>query len=171
MCLHSRYAHIQQEPCSWLQQPRSCYCLSAFITLGMQSRITSLFSSVYSVPLITILRTSRRTRTDRGRLRPQVTMTSMITSPAEQKHLEELTAWSLSLGDKAFVHQHVVDAWAAQHASEQSRPISVAFALIGLYLHLERGLTGRQVQRVHMLLGQPRGRGPGRKDWPRFPLP
>jgi len=95
----------------------------------------------------------------------------MITSPAEQKHLEELTAWSLSLGDKAFVHQHVVDAWAAQHASQQSRPISVAFALIGLYLHLERGVTGRQVQRVHMLLGQPRGRGPGRKDWPRFPLP
>ena len=95
----------------------------------------------------------------------------MITLPAEQKHLEELMAWSLSLGDKAFVHQHVVDAWAAQHASEQSRPISIAFALIGLYLHIERGFAGREVQRVHMLLGQPRRRGPGRKDWPRFSLP
>ncbi len=95
----------------------------------------------------------------------------MIITPREQKQLEEPTAWTLSRGDKAFVHQHVVDAWAAQHASEQSKPISVAFALIGLYLHLERGFTGRAVQRVHMVLSQPRGRGPGRKDWPQFLLP
>jgi len=95
----------------------------------------------------------------------------MITTPAEQKQLEELMAWTLNLGDKAFVHQHVVDPWAAQHANEQSKPISVAFALIGLYLHLERGFTGREVQRLHMRLGQPRGRGPCRKEWPRLPLP
>ena len=95
----------------------------------------------------------------------------LLTMPTEQEKLEELTAWTLALGDQAFVHQHVVDAWAAQHADEQSKPISVAFALIGLYLYLEKGFTGRQVQRVHMQLAQPHGRGAGRKDWPEFPIP
>lgn len=94
-----------------------------------------------------------------------------MASEKEQHSLDELTAWTLSLQDPAFIHQHVVDAWAAQHADEHSRPIAVAFALLGLYLHLEKGFTGRQVQRAHMQLAQPHGRGPGRKDWPRFPLP
>lgn len=90
---------------------------------------------------------------------------------AEQHALNELTAWTLSLRDREFIHQHVVDAWAAQHADASSRPIAVAFALVGLYLHLEKGYTGREVQRAHMQLGQPQGRGPGRKDWPEFQLP
>ena len=90
---------------------------------------------------------------------------------AEQLAVVQLTAWTLSLRDADFVHQHVVDAWAAQHADEASKPISVAFALIGLYLHLEKDLSGRQVQQAHMRLAQPRGRGAGRKDWPRFQPP
>ena len=89
----------------------------------------------------------------------------------EQRALTELTAWTLSLRDAPFIHQHVVDAWAAQHADEHSKPIGIAFALIGLYLHLERGFSGREVQRAHMQLAQPHGRGKARKDWPRFPLP
>jgi hypothetical protein len=94
-----------------------------------------------------------------------------VTSEAEQQALNELTAWTLGLRDGAFIHQHVVDAWGLQHADEHSKPIAVAFALIGLYLHLEKGYSGREVQRVHMRLGQPHGRGAGRKDWPRFALP
>lgn len=94
-----------------------------------------------------------------------------MTAEEEQEKLNQLTPWTLELRDAAFIHQHVVDAWAAQHADENSKPIGVAFALIGLYLHLEKGYTGREVQRVHMQLGQPKGRGPGRKDWPRFALP
>ena len=89
----------------------------------------------------------------------------------ERNAHNELTAWTLSLRDGAFIHQHVVDAWAAQHADENSSTIGVAFALLGLYLHLERGFSGREVQRAHMQLAQPHGRGPGRKDWPRFSLP
>ena len=80
-------------------------------------------------------------------------------------------AWTLRLPEGGFIDQEVVDAWAAQHATEESTPISVVFALIGLYLHLEKGFSGRQVQRAHMRLAQPHGRGPGRKEWPRFPLP
>jgi hypothetical protein len=92
-------------------------------------------------------------------------------SEKEQRTFEELIAWTLGLRDAGFIHQHVVDAWAAQHATEKSTPISVAFALIGLYLHLEQGFTGREVQRAHMRLAQPYGRGPGRKEWPRFKFP
>ena len=92
-------------------------------------------------------------------------------SEKEQNAYHELMAWTLSLREGGFIHQEVVDAWAAQHATEESTPISVVFALIGLYLHLEKGFSGRQVQLAHMRVAQPHGRGPGRKEWPRFPLP
>jgi hypothetical protein len=78
---------------------------------------------------------------------------------------DELAAYTLSRGDPAFIHQHVVDAFAAQHAVEDSKPIGVAFALIGLYLHLERGQSGREVQQAHIRLAQ------RRRQWPVFDLP
>jgi hypothetical protein len=89
----------------------------------------------------------------------------------EQSAYHELTAWTLSLRNGRFIHQHVVDAWAAQRATEKSKPISVVFGLIGLYLHVEKGFSGREVRSAHMQLAQPNGRGPGRKEWPRFPFP
>ncbi len=89
----------------------------------------------------------------------------------EREKLKELMSWTLTLRDREFIHQHVVDAWAAQHVDENTQPMSVVFALVGLYLHLEKGFTGHEVQRVHMKLAQPQGRGPGRKEWPRFSLP
>jgi hypothetical protein len=75
---------------------------------------------------------------------------------SEQELQHELSFYTLSLGDTAFLHQHVVDAFAAQNATPASKPIQVVFALIGLYLHLERNYTGREVQRAHMRLGTPR---------------
>lgn len=77
-------------------------------------------------------------------------------APTEQDLLNELSCYTLAHGDAAFLHQHVVDAWAAQNATPESKPIQIMFALIGLYLHLERGFTGRQVQRAHMQLATPR---------------
>lgn len=79
---------------------------------------------------------------------------------------QELQAWSLARGDPAFIHQHVVDAWAAQHAEPGDPAIGLAFALVGLCLHLEYGFTGRQVQLAHMALARRGG-----KRWPRFPMP
>ena len=73
--------------------------------------------------------------------------------------------YSLEHGRAEFLHQHVVDAWAAQHADETTKPIGLTFALVGLYLHLEEGYSGRMVQRAHMDLGKRRRR------WPSFPLP
>lgn len=77
----------------------------------------------------------------------------------------QLCAYTLTRGDAAFVHQHVVDAYAAQHADETTKPIAITFALIGLYLLVEHGTTGRQVQRAHMRLGRQK------HEWPVFVLP
>lgn len=77
----------------------------------------------------------------------------------------ELTGYTVMRGDEAFIHQHLVDAYAAQHAEDHQPPITVAFALIGLYLALEKDFTGKQVQHMHMLLAR------RTKNWPRFPRP
>lgn len=83
----------------------------------------------------------------------------------ERSAHEELQCYTLTLGDPTFIHQHVVDAWTAQHADLSSKPIALAFALAGLHLHLERAFTGRDVQRAHMAMAR------AAKEWPRFPIP
>jgi Family of unknown function (DUF5946) len=77
----------------------------------------------------------------------------------------ELTAYTLARNDVAFIHQHVVDTYAVQSATPADKPIRLAQALVGLYLHVEHGFTGRQVQRVHQLLANQR------PTWPAFMLP
>jgi len=89
----------------------------------------------------------------------------MNDNDAERQQYHELCAYSLTHRDPAFLHQHVVDAFAAQRADERTKPITLTFALVGLYLHVEKNQTGKQVQRVHMLLAA------HRKNWPRFDLP
>jgi hypothetical protein len=89
----------------------------------------------------------------------------LTTAAAERDAHDALAGYTLAHGDLAFIHQHVMDAFAAQHATAQTRPIAVAFALIGLYLHVERGLSGRQVQRAHIMLAK------RSRHWPTFPLP
>lgn len=78
----------------------------------------------------------------------------------------ELFAYTLARGGPAFVHQHAVDALCAQQADARTTPMQLTFALVGLCLHVERGYTGRQVQRVHAALAQ---RKPS--TWPAFVLP
>src|SRR5436309_10980840 len=68
----------------------------------------------------------------------------------------ELWAYTLGRGDAAFMHQHAVDALGAQRADERTTPMQLTFALVGLYLCVERGYTGRQVQRVHAALARRR---------------
>ncbi len=63
----------------------------------------------------------------------------------------ELSYYTLAHSDREyFIHQHIVDAYAAQTAGSESKVIKVIFALAGLYLYLEKGYTGREVQLVHM---------------------
>ena len=84
---------------------------------------------------------------------------------SEEDAYHEVSAYTLTRGDREFIHQHVVDAWAAQHAREDSKPIGVFFALAGLYLHVEQGFTGREVQQAHMKLAE------RPETWPVFSLP
>ncbi len=58
-----------------------------------------------------------------------------------------------------------MDAYAAQHANSASKNIGPAFALMGLYLAIEKGYNGRQVQRAHMNLVR------HRKQWPKLEAP
>jgi hypothetical protein len=76
--------------------------------------------------------------------------------------LNELSAYTLTRLDSGFIHQHVVDAYGAQHGGFQGSVrkaptrshIGVAFSLLGLYLACEKGYTGRQVQLAHIALGR-----------------
>jgi hypothetical protein len=79
--------------------------------------------------------------------------------------MSELSYYTLAHGDPRFIHQHLVDVYGAQHVRDSTSTIGTAFALAGLYLAVERGFTGRQVQKMHMLMG---GKS---KQWPRFDQP
>lgn len=85
--------------------------------------------------------------------------------PNDLESFHELSCYTLAHGDPAFIHQHAVDAFTAQSAQPGDKPIALAFALIGLHLHLDRGFDGRRVQLAHMALA-----GTGH-DWPRFRFP
>jgi Family of unknown function (DUF5946) len=67
------------------------------------------------------------------------------------------------------LHQLSVDAYAAQHAPRQAAgeipPISVAYALVGLHLALDRGASGAEVHAAHQRMGKPD------PSWPRLPAP
>jgi|SRR5579863_373522 len=77
----------------------------------------------------------------------------------------ELAFYTLAHPDPSFIHQNAVDAFAAQTAGESTRNITIVFALIGLYLHLEKNFTGKQVQQAHMRMAR------YRREWPRTSLP
>jgi hypothetical protein len=83
-----------------------------------------------------------------------------------KKEFEELSFYTLGHPDMAyFIHQHVVDAFQAQTADKNTKPISLTFSLIGLYLYMDKMYTGRQVQMAHMKLAQ------NKKAWPTLDLP
>lgn len=89
----------------------------------------------------------------------------MAASASDQELFHELSFYTLELRDPEFIHQHIVDAFAVQLAGPDSKPIAIVFGLIGLYLHLEKNFTGRQVQLAHMRLAQ------RRKQWKAPALP
>ena len=89
----------------------------------------------------------------------------MTDADAERAAYDGLCAYTLTHPEPAFIHQFVVDAFAAQTATRQTKPITLTFALVGLYLAVEWEFTGKQVQRVHTL------RARRRKAWPSFALP
>jgi len=84
---------------------------------------------------------------------------------SEQEAFDELAFYTLTHPDPMFIHQYAVDAFAAQYADQDTKRIKVAFALAGLYLHHEKGYTGRQAQLAHVQLTS------GKDRLPVFDLP
>ena len=78
---------------------------------------------------------------------------------------DHLYVYAGTRGRDPFILQNVVDAQHAQTATEETKPIAIIMALVGLYLHVERGFTGLQVQQVHMRLGRTQ------RQWPKIALP
>jgi hypothetical protein len=84
---------------------------------------------------------------------------------------DDLYLYTMELAQKEtgehrqFILQHVVDAQAAQNATADTKPMTMVFALMGLYLHLERGFTGCEVQLAHIKLGKKK------YNWPAIALP
>lgn len=78
---------------------------------------------------------------------------------------DELCCYTLSHGGAGFIHQHVVDAIGAQQARPDDKPIRLVFALTGLFLHVERGFSGRDVQRAHAKLAE------RKREWPVLEVP
>lgn len=70
-----------------------------------------------------------------------------------------------TMGRPRFILQHVVDANMAQTVDATSRPISVVFALVGLYLYVEKHFSGAEVQQAHQRLGR------RKREWPAIALP
>jgi hypothetical protein len=48
---------------------------------------------------------------------------------SEQETYNELSYYTLSHGDPSFIHQYIVDAYAAQYTDEKSKPIKVLLRL------------------------------------------
>lgn len=89
----------------------------------------------------------------------------MASPVPELSAYDELYVYSGTRGRDTFILQLVVDAHGAQVATEQTKPIAVVFALIGLFLHVEKNFTGLRVQQVHMQLGRKK------HQWPAIVFP
>lgn len=83
----------------------------------------------------------------------------------DQQLFNELSFYTLSHPYPVFIHQHVVDAYGAQTALTGTKKIRLIFSLAGLYLYLEKGYSGREVQLFHMRMAK------RKKTWPHIEIP
>lgn len=84
---------------------------------------------------------------------------------SQQDLYNELSYYTLEHHNPNFVHQHIVDAFTAQNADKNTKNIAITFALVGLYLFLEKNFTGKEVQKIHMKMAKKK------RKWPKFELP
>ncbi len=89
----------------------------------------------------------------------------MDASRSDRIAYDLLSVDTLHRADEQFVHQYIVDAYTAQTATLDTKPIALIFALVGLYLHVEHHYTGRQIQDAHMQLAA------GPHQWPAVIFP
>ena len=88
-----------------------------------------------------------------------------ILDKMDSVHVAYEEVYADAMGRPGFILQQVVDGYAVQSATPNSKAISVVFGLVGLYLHVEKHLSGLQAQEIHMKLAR------RKRDWPRIDLP
>lgn len=66
----------------------------------------------------------------------------------------QLAFYTLSHKGKDFIHQHLVDAYTIQTANEHTKPIAIIYALAGIYIHVEKNYTGKEVQQAHLIMSK-----------------
>lgn len=76
---------------------------------------------------------------------------------------QQLSFHTLSQPYTEFIHQLIVDTYGAQHTGPGTKNIRTVFSLIGLCLVTEYNFSGRQVQKVHMMLPK--------QEWPKLNPP
>ncbi|MCW3121387.1 MAG: hypothetical protein JWQ38_879 [Flavipsychrobacter sp.] len=83
----------------------------------------------------------------------------------------QLSYYTLAKGDTDFIHEVIVDTYGAQHGGTGTSDMTIFFAIAGLYLHLERGKTGKQARQAHVDMAQhkcykwPSLVPPAQKEW------
>jgi len=90
-------------------------------------------------------------------------MATIETTPALAH--EGLTYYVIDTGNVGFRLQHVVDGAAAETATAATKPITIVFALLGLYLYVEKGWSGAAIQKAHTHLAR------RKRAWPTILLP
>ncbi|HEY6446533.1 MAG TPA: DUF5946 family protein [Acidobacteriaceae bacterium] len=83
----------------------------------------------------------------------------------ERELFDELSFYTLAQPRPPFIHQIAIDTFTLQQANAATKSMALVFALIGLYLHIEKGFTGLAVQQAHTRMARER------KEWPLLPLP
>lgn len=84
----------------------------------------------------------------------------------DKELFNHLLFYTLSHPDpEFFIHQYAVDAFAAQTAGENTKNITLVYALAGLYLAVEKGYTGKEVQKAHLIFSK------DKSNMPRIILP
>jgi hypothetical protein len=81
------------------------------------------------------------------------------------ENYDALVYYTLGLKDNFFIHQYVVDAYTAQFANINTKPISLIFSLVGLYLNIEKNYSGKSIQQFHTLMSN------NKIIWPHVALP
>jgi uncharacterized protein DUF5946 len=103
-----------------------------------------------------------------GLVRPGGTWvgTGRVNASAEcEALLAELAGFESTVIELGRFRQMTVDAYGAQHAGHPTKPIRVAYSLVGLHLALDRKVSGAGVRTAHSLMGKPQ------PDWPGFDSP
>ena len=79
----------------------------------------------------------------------RVTSATCMDLKKTKKAYEELSYYTFTHKDSSFIHQHIVDAFAAQNADNDTKPITIVFAR-SAFTYVEKNYSGEDIQKKHI---------------------